>query len=385
MTLVKIAYAHDGTSIYDTLFLEELVKGNKVYFVTFNHKPIDMPEQVSVVHMREPLDKLTKNIDKFEALRMYLLFLFRGILLRLILRKTRPQLVIGCMATKYGFYSALAGFKPTILIVWGSDVLIAPKRFILFRFMVKYALSKAAAVIVDSEIQKKAVLQLGCYPGKVLKFPWFDLEKIRPQKSRNELRKNLGWQNNTIIISARSHETIYGVEYLIEAIPFILKEAPEARFLLLGKGRLTEKLKQRVCELKVTSYVKFLRSIPQQDVVEYVNAADINVSTSFSDGTSASLLEAMALSVPSVVSEIPGNKEWIENGWNGYLTPIKDPKGLAEKIITLIENTELARRFGENARKTVEARVDWRRSMSVFDNLILTLLDKKSKLPITSP
>ena len=51
----------------------------------------------------------------------------------------------------------------------------------------------------------------------------------------------------------------------------------------------------------------------------YLNAADIYVSTSLSDGTSLSLLEAMACSLPVVVTDIPANKEWITDGHNGFL------------------------------------------------------------------
>lgn len=371
--MLAIAYAHGGTSIYDTFFLEELVKKHRVYLLTFNQKTVSVPKQVLVLQICEPLDTLTRNIDLFEGLRMYLSFLLRAILFKLALRKVKPQWVIGCKATKYGFYSALAGFKPFILIVWGSDVLIATERFLSFRFMAKYGLNKADAVILDSEVQKKAALELGCHPERILKFPWFDLKKIRPHISRSELRKSLGWQHNTIVVSARSHEPIYGVECLIEVIPHIVKEVPQTMFLIIGKGSLTEKFKQRVDEPKVTSYVKFTGGLPHQEVVEYVNAVDINVSTSLSDGTSASLLEAMSLSVPSVVTDMPGNKEWITDNSNGLLVPTAKPSVLAGKIILLAKDKAKREKLAEDARKTVKNRANWQNHSQALNELIQKL------------
>lgn len=377
--MLKIAYAHDGTSIYDTLFLEELIKKHRVYLLTFNHRTVSVPKQVLTLQIHEPLDTLTRSIDLFEGLRMYLSFLLRAVLFKLALLRVKPQLVIGCLTMKYGFYSTLARFRPTILIVWGSDVLIGPKRSIFFRFLAKYSLSKADAVIVDSEVQKHAALQLGCSPEKIFKFPWFDLTKVRVNTGRNQIRRRLGWQDNTVIISARNHEPIYGVEHLLEAIPYIVKEAPKTRFLIVGKGSLTEKLKQRVDELKIKNYVEFTGSIQHQNLLDYVNAADINVSTSFSDGTSASLLEAMTLQIPSVVTDIPGNREWVIDNWSGLFVPVAKPVDLAEKIISLVKDKEKRQRFGENARKTVEKRVDWSKTSQVINELIQKLSQREGK------
>jgi len=372
--MTTIAYLHDGTSVYDELFLKHLVKKNRVYFLTFKAKPRFVPKGTNVVTMQEPLRLADK--EWFEGIRMYTLFLLRSLLIKLHIRRLKPHVVIGCMATKYGFYLAIAGFKPTILIVWGSDVLLAPKRFFLFRFMSKYALKKADAIILDSQVQQEAIIQLGCNPSRILKFPWFDLEDAHVENSRDEVREKLGWKDNTIIINARSHEPIYGVEYLIEAIPEVVRKEPKSRFLILGQGTLTKNLKQRVEQLQISEYVKFTGRVTRAQTFTYLNASDINVSTSFSDGTSASLLEAMILAVPSVVTQIPGNEEWIEDGENGYLIPIRDSKSLAEKIVFLIRNNESRKKLGENARKTVGARVHWRENMKVFDKLIQKLIEE---------
>jgi glycosyltransferase involved in cell wall biosynthesis len=94
------------------------------------------------------------------------------------------------------------------------------------------------------------------------------------------------------------------------------------------------------------------------------------VSTSFSDGTSASLLEAMSCSLPPVATEIDGNKEWINDGINGFLVPVADSKKLAEKILLLADNQELRRRLRANAEETMRTRVIWQENIKKLTNAI---------------
>jgi glycosyltransferase involved in cell wall biosynthesis len=374
--MVPIIYAHDGANEYDRFFLDFLTKKYAVYLLTFYRKSRFVSPKTVVIRMPKICYAPT---SKAEGLFMYLFFPLRVVLLKLFCIRLKPSAVLGCMATKYGFYAAVARAKPLILIVWGSDVLIAPKRFFFMRFMAGFALRKADAVIVDSEVQQKAALQLGCSEEKILRFPWFDLKNVRVSHSRENVRRELGWSNNPIIISLRKHDPVYCVECLIDAIPNIISEVPESRFLILEEGQLTERLKRRVKELGIEQFVKFVGKVPQRNVASYLNASDVYVSTSLSDGTSANLLEAMTLKVPAVVTNIHGNREWIENDWNGLLVPIKDPVSLAKKVVLLIKNEELRHQIKENELKTIQTKVDWSKSSKAFTNLIFTLSHQKKQ------
>jgi len=372
--MTTIAYIHDGTSVYDSIFLKHLSSGNAVYFLTFNGNPKFVPKQVALVKMPGLFSTIMSGM--LEGFLMYAIAPLRALILRLYFTFVRPQIALGCMATKYGFYVALSGFRPLVLIVWGSDILLAPKRLLPSRLAVKLTLRRADAVIVDSEVQKDAVIELGCNPEKILKFPWFDPKNVhaaRSPTSRDDIRDKLGWTENPIVINTRSHEPIYGVEYFVEAIPEVINKLPEARFLILGAGQLSAKLKEKVKELRIENYVKFLGMLPRENTIAYVNAADLYVSASLSDGTSSSLLEAMTLGIPPLVTAIPGNMEWIRDGWNGYLVGIKDPHMLAEKITVLLNDKDLRDKLGKNAQETIEARVDWQKSSRAFSDLIFKL------------
>jgi phosphatidylinositol alpha-1,6-mannosyltransferase len=243
--------------------------------------------------------------------------------------------------------------------------------------MAQFAVRRADAVILDSEVQRDAAIRLGCDPKKILKFPWFDFRAVRVKRSRIEVRDELGWNDNPIVICSRRHESVYGVQDVIEAIPEILNELPETRFLITGDGQLTKKLKRIVKDLGLQKYVKFLGRVSHEEATTYLNAADVNVSMSLSDGTSASLLEAMTLRVPSVVTTIPGNIEWIRNDQNGYLVPIKDSHQLADKVVQLLNDEELRRRMGESAFETVKTHADWLINSRALKALISKVANKK--------
>ena len=82
-----------------------------------------------------------------------------------------------------------------------------------------------------------------------------------------------------------------------------------------------------------------------------------------SDGASLSLLEAMACGLPVVVSDIPANREWVEEGVNGVLVPCDDPQTLAARLSELAAHPELRARLGAAARETALSRGDRARNV----------------------
>lgn len=103
---------------------------------------------------------------------------------------------------------------------------------------------------------------------------------------------------------------------------------------------------------------------------EHLSAGNIYVSPSFSDGTSATLLEAMKCGLTPVVTEIPGNKEWISHGVNGLLVPVANSKKLAAQILRLARNRQLMERLQKNAKQTIRRRVDWQKNFGKLSRLI---------------
>jgi glycosyltransferase involved in cell wall biosynthesis len=127
-------------------------------------------------------------------------------------------------------------------------------------------------------------------------------------------------------------------------------------------------------ELGISEHVRFVGLVPHREVAQYLCAADIYVSTSFVDSTSVSLLEAMACGVAPVVTDIYGNREWVENGVNGLLYSPKDPKSLAERIIQLIEDEDQRAQFGDKCVEIIRERAIWEKCVSKMEAIYKELL-----------
>jgi glycosyltransferase involved in cell wall biosynthesis len=180
-------------------------------------------------------------------------------------------------------YCALAGFHPFLATAWGEDVIVEARTSRIFHALGRLTIRAADAVIVDSEVLKKGVLDLGCSPSKIYCFPrGIDPDRFRPQES-TRLRRQLGWASNKIVVSTRNHFPIYGLENLIRAIPLILERVANARFLIAGDGPLLEYHKSLTRELAIEDRVKFLGRVDNDQIPEVLNAGDAYVSTSFSD------------------------------------------------------------------------------------------------------
>jgi glycosyltransferase involved in cell wall biosynthesis len=107
--------------------------------------------------------------------------------------------------------------------------------------------------------------------------------------------------------------------------------------------------------------------IPTEELPCYYNAADIYVSTSLSDGTSLSLLEAMGCALPVVVTDVPSITEWITDGHNGRVVPRRQPEAVAQALVELLGAPERRRQFGERNRELAVARGD---STANYEQLI---------------
>ena len=375
---MKLVYAHDGHDFYDSLFLGSLTQKYETLFITFHPSPSHIPEGIQIMKMPDLVPPI--DLYPFDSAREHILTFARAATFKKYLSKLNADVIIGCWATTYGVYAAFSNHHPFVLFVWGSDVLRFPK-FVPFKILVKYALEKADIVVVDCDLQRKVVEKLGCQSSKILAFPWYDPSGLATEvKRKSEVMTELGFsEGDLVIISTRRHNPVYGVGYLIEAIPLIQRQERRAKFLILGEGRFTSQFKKRTRKQIDEGSVKFLGEVPHKDVAKYLSISDIYISTSLSDGTSASLLEAMTCSLPPVVTDIPANKEWILNGWNGCLIPTRNVPQLVQKIIRMAKKEETRLEIGKNALETIRTKVNWQKSMKTLNDTIMRCYSQVSQ------
>jgi glycosyltransferase involved in cell wall biosynthesis len=120
--------------------------------------------------------------------------------------------------------------------------------------------------------------------------------------------------------------------------------------------------------------------IPNDELPQYLTASDVYVSTSpYDAGIAASTAEAMACELPVIVTDVAENKKWVEDGVNGFVVPVKDPKSLAKKIICLLENETVRRRFGKISRKIIEEKNNYYKEMEKMEDIYKKLVQRHEK------
>jgi len=371
---LKVIYAHEGESVYDRFFLDHLSEQFETFFLTFNRNPNAILNYKRTIIMPD----FGKPFRIREGVRALISVPIRVLIFRDYLHKLKPDILVGNWIWRYGLYSALSGFRPFILFVWGSDVLIIPNYSILLRGLASYVLRKADLTLVDSDIQLEACIKLGVDREKIFKVPWFDVNDVTAISKRypdkHKIRKALGvGSREFVIICTRRHEKVYDVETLVKAAPKILSKIKNTRFLLVGAGKLTNKLQRLVKEMSLEKHFIFLGQQPRENVIKYLMASDVYVSTSLSDGTSASLLEAMSCKIMPVVTSIPGNKEWIIDGENGLLFPPMDFELLADAVIKALTSKDYRDKIAEKAYSVVVSRADWTKNSEHLEKAFLSL------------
>lgn len=363
---MKILYASDADSIHDQRFLEKFAeKRYKTHVVTFSKDPIRIS---GVTHHNLPLE--IRGYSPKNVWRM-----IRGhFFLKKILRKVKPDVLHGGWVQKYGFLCALTNYHPFLLMPWGSDILIDPKKSSLIKSITKFTIKRADWIACDAEYVKHRIIEMGGYPSdKITVFPWgIDRKKFNPSV-RSEIRSKLGWEDKKILIMTRPFKPIYGIEYFLQALPKIIKKRLDIRIILCGDGPLRSKLEGYVKKHKLEDYVHFAGFVENDELPKYYNAADVYVSTSLSDGTSLCLLEALACGLPVVVSDLPTNREWVTDGVGGLLVPKRNPKQIASATDSLLKDRTARKKMGKTNVKIAKRRADWNKNFKKLEEIYQTI------------
>ncbi len=287
-----------------------------------------------------------------------------------ILKEIAPDILNAHFASAYGFTGALTGFKPLVVSCWGSDVLISPKKSFIHRLRVKYVLEKADLLTADGQNLADAVEKMGVMRQRIIISP-MGINQSLLEKSEEKRQS----QKTFTILSARKLEPIYNHKTLLMAASRVIKVYPKkVKFVIIGDGSQKKNLLGLSYKLGLNKFIEFKPFLPREEFMNLFQKADIYVSTSLSDSTSVALLEAMASGIIPVVTDIPGNREWIRNGENGFLFSPEDHQALAEKIIFAIANFNKLNNFREENLIVIRKKALWEDNMRKIEDSFCNLL-----------
>lgn len=178
-----------------------------------------------------------------------------------------------------------------------------------------------------------------------------------------------------VVVSAGRLHPDKGVDILISAAAMIGTQVPNTHFLIVGDGECRRELEQQVMAAGIEAYVHFTGALA--DVRPALDAADIFVLPSARrEGFGLALVEAMAIGLPVVGTNLGGIPEIVADGVNGLLATPEDAGSLTKAILRLLEAPELAARLAQNGQQTARARFSMERMIAEYETLYYSLLEK---------
>lgn len=234
----------------------------------------------------------------------------------------------------------------------------------------------ADCILVNAEAVRQWLVSQGYHPAKIAVIRnGIDLSRFEGRRDGGALRRELGLPAGAPLVAVLARlDQLKGVEYLLQSATTVAGRFPQARFLIVGDGNYRKELEAYAIRLGLGDRVVFTGF--RVDVPELLSEVAVSVLPSLSEGLSNVLLESMAAGVPVVATTVGGNPEAVEDGVTGLLVPPRDSAGLARSIGLLLQNRELAARFGQAGRQRVVERFSRDRMVRETERLYVALLEK---------
>ena len=233
--------------------------------------------------------------------------------LRELLSNFKPDIVDAHFASGYGHLAALAleGMStPLIVHLWGSDILIVPKKSFLHKMKTVKALKNADAIVADSEYLLNEARKLA--PLKQTLVSPFGIER----KYLELHKKSYEFSHPLKIIIPRPHEEVYNNLFVLKSLSPLLK-AGQITLTFPDFGTLNIEFKFQYRALNVSG-VSFYRQCEREEFLKLMSVHDVYLSASRSDSSPVSMIESMALGLVPAAAKIPGIEEWAKD--SGALT-----------------------------------------------------------------
>ncbi len=349
---MRLCYLADAPYIHTRRWVDHFVaRGDEVHVITF--RPADIAgAQVHYIDGWERLAKLRYLVHDRRVTRL--------------VRSLTPDLVHALHLTSYGFLAARAGVHPLVISVWGTDVLEAPTLTPFHRWITRYALAGADRVTATGMRLAEVTLKYMPPNRDVSVVPYgVDLDRFTPQErsGRREL----------VVGSVGRLAPEKGLKYLLEAMANVVREAPNTTVLLAGDGPERRALERQAQRLGLADRIEFTGELSHDQVPQALARMNVFAMPSTWEGFGVSAIEAAAMGLPVVASNIHGIPDVVEDGVTGVLVPPKDVHALSEAILRLLRHPEERRRMGRAGHALVSERYSWAENARRMEGLYAEL------------
>jgi glycosyltransferase involved in cell wall biosynthesis len=178
-----------------------------------------------------------------------------------------------------------------------------------------------------------------------------------------------------IFICAGRLERIKGHDILLKAFSKI-KPKDHVKLLIVGEGPCRHEIEKYIAEEELQHNVRMLGH--REDIPALLKLSDCFVLSSYSEGLSCSIIEAMAAGLPVIATDVGGNSELIKDGIDGYLVPSDNPELLSKRLQAIIDDSLLRSKFSELSMKRVREYCSLDAMLSKYANSYNEIIDRKS-------
>lgn len=252
----------------------------------------------------------------------------------------------------------------------------------------------ADRVIAVSDRVRKELEDSGIQPSMITVIPnGIDLSPYRQKAKRTSKAKaadaDAQGKRSFLIGTVARLSPEKGIDTLLDAAKIVVTSYPSARFVIAGTGPLERELAQKVRDLRLENCVRMAGFV--DNVPGLFSGLDLYVLPSDTEGIPLALLEAMAAGLPVVATRVGGVPEVVVDGVTGFLVPPRQPKALAQAIVRLLVDPDLAKSMGASGRERAEsmfdARVTAERTVQVYRDVLAskTKTKPRRRIPLRWP
>jgi L-malate glycosyltransferase len=364
---LKILYLSSNGGIHDYRFLEKLVADYEVLFL--HYSSVDMIDEIRFL-------KNLKIVSKKPLLRSFPLIseLFH---FKKIYNEFKPDIIHSGYVWQVGILPALLNLNPHLSMVWGSDVLIEPDKNFLLKKIVRKVLNQSDHIQCDANFVKDKILKdFNINNKKVTVFPWGINLKLFEPLDKKECRNMTGLERDVFVVHfTRALEKIYGINTMLEGFKEFSEGKEDVRLVITSDGSMKNYVKDFTSQNNLSQKIDYRGWVKYSELPFYYNSADVYLSTSLSDGTSLSLLEALACGLGMVVTDLPANREWIVNRENGFLVNAGDKQEVRVALEKYYFDRSLIKKHGS-------VNLDIARNKADFEKNYLLLKDIYKKIAV---
>ena len=267
-------------------------------------------------------------------------------------------MVIAERTTSYGYLAAISGLKPMAIAQQGiTDLWPHNSPLYIFKKRLQdYAFKKADLIHAWGNSMAEHMKESNVDMDKVM---------ILPKGINLDFFEFNDASDGTLInaVVTRSLEPEYKHDLILKAFSIVKQKNIPFKLTIIGDGTELKKLKWLAKELKIDNEVNFVGRINNNDIPKFLQQANFYISTPITEGVSASLFEAMASGCLPIVSDLPGNRSWIQQKENGILVTIENEFNLAEEIEWAFKNTNFTKKAIVENRKFVEENANYKINM----------------------